>query len=133
MENHLNHSGDRKVPRKLILIWDAGASYGLTTFRSNSVDYVQCDIPVKDVTNINTVIGIGTGLHKFMNSNGKEVFFPCFSYNLTQTDDQLFSPQTYHHMHGGYYEFYDFQVSTYLTYHLIQMHIDREQKKYSYG
>ena len=50
-------------PKSLILIWDTGASYGLTPFRSDFIDYVECTIPVRDVTKVNTVIGIGTTLY----------------------------------------------------------------------
>lgn len=35
------------------LIWDTGASFGLTPFRSDFIDYVEADIPVKDVTKVN--------------------------------------------------------------------------------
>ena len=85
----------------LILIWDTGASFGLTSFQSDFIDYVEADIAVKDVTKINHVIGIGTTLHKFKNNKGKDVFLPCVSYHLPTTDVRLFSPQTYHQMHGG--------------------------------
>ena len=50
------------------------------------------------------------------------------SYHLTQTDVSLLYPQTYHHMHGGYYEVYDSQVSMYLSDHLIHITIDRDKK-----
>ena len=94
LENCLHNSGDRKDPIKLMLIWDTVASYGLTLFRSNFIYFFEYDIPVKDVTKINRVIGIGATLHKFINSNGKEGFLPCVSYQLIQTDVQLFSPHT---------------------------------------
>ena len=64
LENRLYHSGQIKNPRKLVLIWYVGDSCWLMPFRSNSVDYVKYDIPVKDITKINRVIGIGTILHK---------------------------------------------------------------------
>ena len=70
-ENYLHHSGERNYPRKLMLIWDTGASYGLMPFRSNFIDYMKCKISVKDVTIINRVIGIGNTLQKCINSNGK--------------------------------------------------------------
>ena len=35
------------------LIWDTEVSYGLTPFISNSVDYAEADILVKDVTKVN--------------------------------------------------------------------------------
>ena len=63
---------------------------------------MEADIPVKDVTNINRLIGIGTTLHKFQNDQGQDIFISCFSYHLPQTDVQLFSPQTYHQIHGGH-------------------------------
>ena len=89
-------------PKSLILIWDTGASLGLTPFCSDFINYVEADIAVKDVTKVNWVIGIGTTLHKFWNDKGKDVFLPCVSYHLPITDIRLFSPQTYHQMHGGY-------------------------------
>jgi hypothetical protein len=98
--------GGKLDPRSVILIWDTGASYGLTPFCSDFIDYVECDIPVRDVTKVNKVIGIGTTLHKFTDTDGKPVFIPCVSYHLPQTDVRLFSPQTYHQMHGGYSEVY---------------------------
>ena len=33
-------------PKHLMLIWDTGASFGLTPFRSDFIDYVACTIPV---------------------------------------------------------------------------------------
>ena len=48
-------------------------------------------------------------------------------YHLTQTDVQLFSPQTSHYMHGGYSEVHDWWVSMYLIDDLIIIHISREQ------
>ena len=71
LENHLHHSEERKDLRKLILIWDTGASYGLTPFRSDFIDHVRSDIPIKDMTKINRVIGIGKNLHKLINLKGK--------------------------------------------------------------
>ena len=91
-------------PKSLILIWETGASYGLTPFRSDFIDYVKCEIPVRDVTKVNTVVGIGTTLHKFTDINGNPVYLPCVSYHLPETDVRLFSPQAYHQMHGGYSE-----------------------------
>ena len=97
------------------MIWDRGASYELALFISNLIYCVKCDITVKDVTKINRFIVIGTTLYKFVKSNVKEVFLPCLSYHLTQTDVRIFSSQTYHHTHGGYSEVYDIRVRIYLT------------------
>ena len=56
---------ENQNPKDLILIWYTGASFGITPFQSDCIDYVEDGIPVKNVTNINRVIGIGTTLHKF--------------------------------------------------------------------
>ena len=47
------------------LVWDTGASFGLTPFRGDFIDYVKCNIQVNDIARTNIVIGIGTTLHKF--------------------------------------------------------------------
>ncbi len=47
-------------PKTLILIWDTGASAGLMPFRSDFIDYVECEIDVCDITKVNKVVGIGT-------------------------------------------------------------------------
>ena len=87
-------------PHTNVLIWDTGTSFGLTPFKSEFIYYVKCNTPVKDVTKFNTAIGIGTTIHKFVDANGKYVFLPCISYHLPTTDVRLFSPQTYHQLHG---------------------------------
>ena len=118
--------GGPKDPRTLILIWDTGASFGLTPFRSDFIDYVECDIPVRDVTKVNRVVGIGTTIHKFMDTNGNPVYLPCVSYHLPQTDVRLFSPQTYHQMHGGYSEVYGQSIQMKLRTSSIHIDIIRE-------
>ncbi len=64
----------------LILIWDTGASAGLTPLWSDFIDYVKCKIDVHDITKVNKVVGIGTTLHKFVDNNGNHVYLPCVSY-----------------------------------------------------
>ncbi|KAL7536614.1 hypothetical protein ACHAXR_007295 [Thalassiosira sp. AJA248-18] len=60
-----------------MLAWDTGASFGLSPFRADFIDYVECHIPVKDVSKANYVVGIGTTLHlhKFM-VNGEAFWLP---------------------------------------------------------
>ena len=89
-------------PKTLILIWDTGGSCGLTPFKSDFIDYFECDIDVRDVTKVNKVIGIGTTLHKFVDDAGNDVYLPCVSYHLPTTDVRLFSPQVYHQIYGGH-------------------------------
>ncbi len=93
---------DHLDPKTLILIWDTGASAGLTPFWSVFIDYVECEIDVRDITKVNKVVGIGTTLHKFEDNNGNHVCFPCVSYHLPSTDVRLFSPQIYYQLHGGH-------------------------------
>ena len=59
-----------------VLIWDTSASFRLTTSKSGFIDYVNCNTHVKEVTYDNTIIGIGTTIHKFVDANGKDVFLP---------------------------------------------------------
>ncbi len=62
-ENSCPHINVPLDPKQLMLIWDTGASFGLTPFQSNFIDYVACTIPVQDASKVNNVIGIGTTLH----------------------------------------------------------------------
>ena len=80
-ENSGPHTDVPLDPKSLMLIWDTGASYGLTPFQ-DFIDYVACTIPVRDVTKVNTVIGIGTTLHKFTDTSGLPVYLPYVSYHL---------------------------------------------------
>jgi hypothetical protein len=38
-----NHAGSGIDPKTMILIWDTGASAGLTPFRSDFIDYVEVE------------------------------------------------------------------------------------------
>ena len=44
--------------QNMALEWDTGDSFGLTPFKVEFVDEMECDIPVKDVTMVNKVIGV---------------------------------------------------------------------------
>ncbi len=56
------------TPDDTLLVYDLGASAGLTPFKSYFFDYVKCSIPVQDISKVNEVIGIGTTIHKFVNT-----------------------------------------------------------------
>ena len=92
LKNRACNASKKIDPKNLILIWDTRASFGLTPFRSDFIDYVEAEIAVKDVTKFSKVILIGTTLHKFRNDKGKSVFLPCVSYHMPTTDVRLFSP-----------------------------------------
>ena len=71
----MHHSASECIdPKTLILIWDTGASAGLTPFHSDFIDYVECEIEVWDITKVNKVVGIGTTLHRFVNTKGNNVY-----------------------------------------------------------
>ena len=93
IENRSYNAHHNNHPKTLILIWYSGALFGLTPFWSYFIDHVEADMPVKDVTKINRVIGIGTTLHKFQNDLGQDIFLPCVLYHIPQTDVRLFSPR----------------------------------------
>ena len=82
--------------RAVAMVFDTGASNGLTPFKKDFVDYVEMELNVKDVSSTQTVIGIGTTLYKFIDTKGQPVFVPCISYHLPTTDVRLFSPQAHH-------------------------------------
>ncbi|KAL7465136.1 hypothetical protein ACHAXS_005462, partial [Conticribra weissflogii] len=110
---------------KMMLAWDTGASFGLTPFRRDFIDYVEVELPVKDVTKVNKVIGVGTAIFKFKNASGHDIFLPCIAYHLPTADIRLFSPQTYHQMHGGRSEIDADQVIMKLCQETIIIPIER--------
>jgi hypothetical protein len=114
-------------PRTTMLIWDTDASFGLTPFRSDYIDYVKCEIHVRDVTKVNKVIGIWSTLHKITDVNGLLVYLLCVLYHLPTTDVCLFSQQTYHQMHGGYSEVYGNCIRMLLKTSTINIHTEREK------
>ncbi len=107
------------------LVWDTGASFGLSPFRGDFIDYIKCRIPVKDISKTNMVIGIGTTLHKFM-IDGEPIWLPCLSYHLPSAEVRLFSPQTYHTLYGGHSAVMGDQVDMYVDEHRIQIPIYKE-------
>ena len=42
----VHHAGCTRDPKTMVLIWDTGASAGLTPFRSDFIDYVEVDLEV---------------------------------------------------------------------------------------
>ena len=83
---------------------------------------------MKDVTYDNTVIGIGTTIHKFVDTNGKCVFLPCIYYHLPTTDVQLFFLQTYHQLHGANSIIKGFNVQMVLKNHNISKPINIQER-----
>lgn len=88
-------------PVTIPLVYDTGASHGLTPFRQDFMDFRECRIPIKDISKMNYVTGIGTVLMKLPATNGDTVVVPGISYLLPSAEIRLFSPQTYHQRYGG--------------------------------
>jgi hypothetical protein len=63
-KHHL-HGGSRINFKQLPLVWDTGASQGLTPFLKDFIHYETCKIEVNDISKVNHVIGIGTVMYKF--------------------------------------------------------------------
>ena len=122
-DNRTYNAHEDQNPKDLIFIWGTGASFGITSFRSDFIDYVEADIPVKDDTKINWVIGVGTTIHKFQNNQGKDVFLTFFSYHLPTTDVSLFYPQTYHQINGRHSRLIGDSVEIYCKGNIIVMTI----------
>ena len=51
--NRKYNARDKKNPKDIILILGTGVSFGITTFLSYFIEYVEAEILVKDVTKIN--------------------------------------------------------------------------------
>ena len=125
------YSLDKNNPRKrhtfksCPLVWDTGASFGLTPFRQDFIDYTECSISVNDIARTNTVIGIGTTLHKFK-VDGEDIFLACLSYHLPSADVRLFSPQTFHTLYGGHSTVQGDRVDMFIDSLRVGVGIDRE-------
>ena len=83
------------------LIYDTGASFGLTPFKADFIDFQEVSIPVKDISKTNYVVGVGTVMYKIKATNGDELLVPGLSYYLPSCDVRLMSPQVYHKLYGG--------------------------------
>jgi len=83
------------------VVWDTGASYGLTPFRSDFIDCQDVCILVQDIAHTNYVVGVGTVMWKMTASNGDTIYLPIYCYHLPSADIRLLSPQSYHQLHPG--------------------------------
>ena len=84
------------------VIFDTGASIGLTPFRADFIDYqVLENVTVKDIARQNKVLGVGTVMWKFTTRLGREVFLPLVCYHVEHASIRLMSPQLYFKGNGG--------------------------------
>ena len=122
----LNNNKRKATFKDCPLVWDTGASFGLTPFRGDFIDYTECSIAVNDIARTNMVIGMGTTLHKF-ELDGKPLYLPCLSYHLPSAEIRLFSPQTYHMIYGGHSVVQGDKVTKYIDMLKVEIGINKEQ------
>ncbi len=79
-----------------LLVYDLGASAGITPFKSNLFDYVKYSIPVQDIPKVNEIIGIGTTIHKFVDTKVQIVYLPQVACHLPSSEVHLVTPQVFH-------------------------------------
>jgi hypothetical protein len=96
------HDDSQSDFKRLPLVWDTGASQGLTPFLNDFIHYEECRIQVNDISKVNHVIGIGTVMYKFRATNGEDVFLPGVAFHLPTAAIRLMSPQSHHQRWGGY-------------------------------
>ena len=111
-----------------MLVWDTGASIGLTPFCSDFIDYLPLDgMTVKDIAQENTLLGIGTVMWKFKSWQGNDVFIPAIAYYMPECDICIQSPQSYFQLHSGHSKVSDNKVTMYLPgleKHIVDIPID---------
>jgi hypothetical protein len=84
------------------VVFDSGASFGLSPFINDFISYEETNITVKGVASENTVVGYGTVLYRCIADDGSTCFIPGLAYHLPSTDIRLFSPQAYFQHYGGF-------------------------------
>ena len=77
-----------------MLTCNTGVLFGLTQFKADFFDYVECDIPINGVTKSKKFIYIGTTIHKLKGIKGYDAYLLYVFYHLLTDDNFLFSTQT---------------------------------------
>ena len=96
-----NKAGPRAA-LKTPLVFDTGASSGLSPFRSDFLNnYEAVKISVKGVAGRGSIIGGGTILRKFTTRCGAKLFIPSHGYHFPEADIRLESPQSLIRAMGG--------------------------------
>jgi len=78
------------------LIFDTGASNGLTPYRSDFIPstYREMDLPVKTVASNGSIVGGGFILRKYKTRSGSIVYVKSFDYHMPSAEVRLTSPQS---------------------------------------
>ena len=64
------------------VVCDTGASYGLTLFASDFIDYEEVNIQVQYIAHTNVAVGIGTAMWKLTAFNCYAIYLRIFCYHL---------------------------------------------------
>ena len=87
------------------MVWDTGASIGLTPYRDDFLTYQPVNTTVTTVGGPGKIVGVGICLFKVVaNIDGGEPEFeyiPAVCYHMPSADIRLFSPQMYFGKFGG--------------------------------
>ena len=78
------------------LVLNTGVSLGLTPYRGDFITYRKVNIPLRDVSKINYVIGVGTVAWRFKDKHGNSKIVHCQAYHLPTTEIRLWIPQNYY-------------------------------------
>lgn len=78
------------------LIFDTGASNGLTPYKSDFIPstYREMDLPVKTVASNGSIVGGGFILRKYKTRSGSIVYVKSFDYHMPSAEVRLTSPQS---------------------------------------
>ena len=89
-------------PRTTVLIWDTGAPFGLTPFKVNLLIMWSVILLWRALQKKIPSLVLEQQFISLLMQMEIYFFSPCISYHLQTTDVRLFSPQTYHQLHGAH-------------------------------
>jgi len=84
------------------LVFDTGASCGLTPYRADFLDdYREIDVDMRQVAGTDKIVGVGTTLRRYTMRCGQKVNNPGKGYRMPAADICLESPQSVISALGG--------------------------------
>ena len=95
------HTVDVGTVHSTPLVFDTGASGGLTPFRSDFVTYEKVQFDVKGVAGNGSVIGKGIVLRRFTTRCNCVVYLPAHAFHMPAAEIRLESPQSLFTKLGG--------------------------------
>ncbi|KAL7459520.1 hypothetical protein ACHAWC_011291, partial [Mediolabrus comicus] len=84
------------------LVFDSGASFDISPFRSDFLTYTPVSNTVVQGINAKSEIaGVGLVMYRFTTRSGRTIFRPSIAYHMPSADIRLLSPHVHMRMHGG--------------------------------